>query len=273
MTHSKYFKINEVSKLYNIGIDSLRYYEEIGLISPIRGENNYRYYSFDDLMRLNIIREYRSLNFSFAQIKETLKGHSLNSTIDILKAEHETLTKEISSLRQKKKTIEQRIKNIQFFTQDTPIGEICIKELPSFKCLHISYDEVHQDNIDYYISDYLHTHSIDISNFIGRYDLYRLDISKLYSETEYSVKEALIVNNAMRITPDYSTPAGKYLVINYNSPSSQSLKYTDLLLDYAVSHNIKLTDDIFEICIFDLYDTSIKAEYLTSIWIRIQPSV
>ena len=29
-----YYKINEISKLYNIGVDSLRYYEEIGIHDP-----------------------------------------------------------------------------------------------------------------------------------------------------------------------------------------------------------------------------------------------
>ena len=32
----KYFKIGEISKLYGIGVDSIRYYEEIGLIKPER---------------------------------------------------------------------------------------------------------------------------------------------------------------------------------------------------------------------------------------------
>ena len=31
-----YYKINEISKLYNIGQDSLRYYEELGILHPMR---------------------------------------------------------------------------------------------------------------------------------------------------------------------------------------------------------------------------------------------
>ena len=39
MRHLKpYFRIGELSALYHIGVDSLRYYEEIGLISPKRSE-------------------------------------------------------------------------------------------------------------------------------------------------------------------------------------------------------------------------------------------
>lgn len=31
-----YYKINEISKLYNIGVDSIRYYEELGILHPKR---------------------------------------------------------------------------------------------------------------------------------------------------------------------------------------------------------------------------------------------
>ena len=41
----KYYKINEIAKLYNIKSDSLRYYEEVGLICPMRSKSNYRLYT------------------------------------------------------------------------------------------------------------------------------------------------------------------------------------------------------------------------------------
>ena len=41
----KYFRIGEISRLYDIGVDSIRYYEEIGIIKPERSESGYRRYS------------------------------------------------------------------------------------------------------------------------------------------------------------------------------------------------------------------------------------
>ena len=37
----EYYTVSEISRLYGIGIDSLRYYEKIGALSPRRGEENY----------------------------------------------------------------------------------------------------------------------------------------------------------------------------------------------------------------------------------------
>ena len=51
----KYFKIGEISRMYHIGTDSLRYYEKIGILRPKRGENQYRLYRMEDIWRLNVI--------------------------------------------------------------------------------------------------------------------------------------------------------------------------------------------------------------------------
>lgn len=54
---SKYFMISEFAKLRNININSLRYYEKIGLLKPayIDEQTNYRYYSPEQLYVLNQI--------------------------------------------------------------------------------------------------------------------------------------------------------------------------------------------------------------------------
>ena len=72
-----YYKISEISKLYDIGVDSLRYYERLGILTPKRDTNGYRLYNLTDLYKLNIIRDLRALNFSMTQIKDYLDKQSL----------------------------------------------------------------------------------------------------------------------------------------------------------------------------------------------------
>ena len=76
----QYFKIGEISKLYQIGVDSLRYYEELGLLTPKRGKNGYRLYRLDDIWRLNVIRDLRGLGFSMERIREYLTNRSIDTT-------------------------------------------------------------------------------------------------------------------------------------------------------------------------------------------------
>ena len=44
MTKERYYTIGEIAKMYHLGVDTLRYYEEKGILEPIRGQNGYRYF-------------------------------------------------------------------------------------------------------------------------------------------------------------------------------------------------------------------------------------
>ena len=84
-----YYKISEISKLYSIGQDSLRYYERLGILNPKRDKNKYRMYSLKDIYKLNLIRDLRNLNFSMAQIKDYLDHQTVENTLNILCREDE----------------------------------------------------------------------------------------------------------------------------------------------------------------------------------------
>lgn len=67
------FKIGEISKLSGFSPSGIRFFEEAGVISPVRGKNKkYREYSLSDLQRLLICRKYRECGFSLQESVELL---------------------------------------------------------------------------------------------------------------------------------------------------------------------------------------------------------
>ena len=86
-----YYKINEISKLYNIGVDSIRYYEELGILHPKRASNGYRQYTTNDIHRLNVIRDLRSLGFSMQSIKAYLENQSISSSLAFMEKEEKII--------------------------------------------------------------------------------------------------------------------------------------------------------------------------------------
>ncbi len=68
------FKIGDFSKLSQVSVRKLRYYEEMGLLKPIEVDRftSYRYYSVDQLPRLNRILALKDLGFSLEQITQLL---------------------------------------------------------------------------------------------------------------------------------------------------------------------------------------------------------
>ena len=51
---------------------TIRYYEDIGLLTPDRSENGYRDYSTDDVHRLRFLQRSRSLGFSVEECRQLL---------------------------------------------------------------------------------------------------------------------------------------------------------------------------------------------------------
>lgn len=64
--------IGEVSKKYDIGIETLRYYDKIGLLT-VKRKNNNRYYTEDDIRKLNYIISMKELMFTLEEIKRILE--------------------------------------------------------------------------------------------------------------------------------------------------------------------------------------------------------
>jgi effector-binding domain-containing protein len=70
------FKIGEFSKLSQVPVKTLRYYDEIDLLKPAKVDDftGYRFYSAEQLPRLNRILALKDLDLSLAQIGELLDG-------------------------------------------------------------------------------------------------------------------------------------------------------------------------------------------------------
>jgi len=79
----KRYSISEVSKQFNVSTNKLRFYEKKLLIKPKRDtENNYRYYTEDDLIKLQAILLYRLLNIPLEDINTILKYEDSYNMLD-----------------------------------------------------------------------------------------------------------------------------------------------------------------------------------------------
>lgn len=67
------FKIKEVSKKTGLSIDTLRYYDKMGIVSPSRHENGYRYYNDTDIVKLEYAVVMKYAMFSLDDIKSMIQ--------------------------------------------------------------------------------------------------------------------------------------------------------------------------------------------------------
>lgn len=68
------YTIGEISKIVNISTDTLRYYDEIGLLKPVQIDtfSKYRYYSDDQVKYILLIMELKQYGFTLDEIKNLM---------------------------------------------------------------------------------------------------------------------------------------------------------------------------------------------------------
>ncbi|UUX33793.1 MerR family transcriptional regulator [Fundicoccus culcitae] len=106
-------KIGEVSQLTGINIDTLRYYDRIGLVSPIR-QGKHRHYQASDIETLEMIQVLKAGLFSLDEILELLK---LDDKYQTLESVYQIELDDLSNIKQlvtnKTQLIDEKIASLQ----------------------------------------------------------------------------------------------------------------------------------------------------------------
>lgn len=108
------YSIQQASALAQVPASTIRYYEKIALIPPIkRNAQQYRIFDDKDIELFNLIRCFRNLGMSIDDIKEHLSATDLtNETIDteaILRDHKQKLIEQIDMLHHYIAEIDEKI--------------------------------------------------------------------------------------------------------------------------------------------------------------------
>jgi MerR family transcriptional regulator, thiopeptide resistance regulator len=101
--------VKQLSKLASVTPRTLHHYDEIGLLKPSRvGENGYRYYGEDAVLRLQQILFYRELDIPLDDIKKIM-GRRDFDVLGALHSHKEALQKQVARLNRLIHTVDNTI--------------------------------------------------------------------------------------------------------------------------------------------------------------------
>lgn len=248
----KYFTIGEISKLFNLPIKTLRYYDERGLVKPayINKENNYRYYSVEQFIVFDVIKNSKMMGMSLEEIKSIIDVNlSLENTLDLIDKQTKLLEKRISELSQIKNSME-RVRNNIVDALKYNNNAIFTKYNEERK--YISYGIMSKTVDELEIN--LRKVILDIEN--KRKEVY----SSFGTSTSFELfkSENKIVSNDIRYFIEYDEdidnydilPKGQYLCIVLDDNSNNKEPYYRKLVDYIIDNNIEIAGDFNETWIF-----------------------
>ena len=106
-----HFTIGQLSQRSGVKIETVRYYEKIGLLPPPpRTEGGHRAYTGDHVGRLTFIRRSRELGFSLNAIRQLLElvdgGYGCGEFREIAKAQLKDIRAKIDDLQRMEETLD-----------------------------------------------------------------------------------------------------------------------------------------------------------------------
>ncbi|GMQ62231.1 MerR family transcriptional regulator [Vallitalea maricola] len=266
------FSIGEMSKLYNISIKTLRYYDEIGLFKPIKvnEDSGYRYYSHEQFEQLNTIKYLKFLGVPLKEIKDYLEIRDIDHYLKMLNKEKDIVTEKIKILEKITKRLDNQIEEINQVKKIDKIGIVHIKDIPERKI--ISLKEEINSNLELELSlrklENLSKKKLPI--VIGRVgvtlsmDNIINNIYRNYNSVFILLEEDMDSDMITTLKP------GKYASIYYRAcDHKESPKYYEMILEYLKNNGYKINGDSIERVIINEYKSNNAHDYLTEIQIPV----
>ncbi len=110
------FKIGVFSRVSQVSVKMLRHYDDLGLLKPVFVDewSGYRYYSLEQLSRLNRILAFKDLGFSLEQIAEMLNKNLRPEQIrEILRVRHAEARQRVQEEQARLNRVEARLRQIE----------------------------------------------------------------------------------------------------------------------------------------------------------------
>ncbi len=267
------FSIGEVSKLFNINIRTLRYYDGIGLLKPTRVDEKtgYRYYSTKDFERLNTIKYLRALNMSLDNIALFFENKDISVMEELLKTQKEQIKKNIEELCRIRTKIDSRL--IQLTEAECAQKEqITVKELEKRRVAILRKEIAVTDDLELPIRELESLHHLDSVIFLGKVGV-SIDLDRLLNKEFGSFSSIFVLvepsdeleGGGSGLYTDSYLEAGAYLSIYFQGTHTQAPEYYEKLLVYANQNNYEICGDSVEITLIDAGLTNDTSSYVTEL--------
>ena len=253
----EYYTIGEISKIFKISTDTLRFYDKIHLIKPwMIGKNGYRYYSKAQFEIISTTLLLRSIGTPISKLHSIL-NHQDASLIEFeLLRYRDEIDEKISTLLYQKTRTDLFYENIKDTCYDE---EITVRELPRFWLLSKEF-ALKNDELD--IEEIAKTNSstrgdwISLANIISTIDKSDLLKGDYHSYKKYGfISEYPCDTNKKDVLEIIESKV--YVCCNAKINRIDHIdidRIYDKMVDFIKKNNYMITGDTIERNVLDLYN-------------------
>lgn len=239
--------IGKMAKLNQITVQTLRYYEKIGLMEPaiVDAASNYRYYHITQSAKLDMIQYMKCLGMSLDAIKLYFEHKDIESFSSLLLEQEDWIDHRVNELNAMKMAAKQYRHNIGRYMQAPTSGLIRLEDMKERRIF--SYDsgmnfyESGMDTWEYMIrglKEQVAVAHLPMVKFCNVGSIMRRD--RVKKRLFYSTEIFIFVDEPEETTE--ILPAGTYLTIHFDD-FYREMEYGNRLLDYAERKGYEVIGD------------------------------
>ena len=251
--------IQEFSKISGIESSTLRYWDEIGIFSPLGRDpdNNYRHYSTAQLLALNFVTSLSALDIPLKKIAELREERDPQGFLELLEKLEKEMDMEMRNLRERYSIIHARrdLINQGIKVDESEISVMTLEDMPMILWPRNEYNG--EDTFLNPLSDFIvHTGDLHINLSFpvgGRYD----DIDSFKNNP-------CCPDNFISIDPigTYTRRAGNYLVGFARGYYGDFGDLPDRMAAYAQEKSIKIKGPMYALYLHEEICTKDPSQYL-----------
>lgn len=265
------FTIGEISKLFQIDIRTLRYYDDIDLFKPATVDHltNYRYYSVDQFEQLNTILYLKALGIPLKDIKLFLDDREIDHILTLLKEQQRRTEEKIEEYQRIRAKIKSRIEQIEDASNKEELYKIREVEFPQRVMVLLKQNIHKSDNLDMPIRLLENSTKMKSTIFLGKVGL-SISINRLMQSKfdEYDSIFVIVEQESARSSSEVEEkiwPKGTYITIRFAGTHEDAAPYYRKLLDYIKEKGYSLIEDALEITYIDYGLTGDPSQFVTEI--------
>ena len=261
-----YLSIQEFSNLSGVEASTLRYWDEIGLFSPLMRDpvNNYRYYSTVQLLALNFVTTLSELGIPLKTIATLRESRDPDDMLELLEKQEKQMDMEMRDLRKRYSIIHARreLINMGVRANESDIL-ICNKEeTPMYLWPRNEYGEgdTFIEPLAAYVNWTAENH-INLSFPVGGY----------YDNMESFLDSPKKPNHFISIDPvgSHMQKAGDYLIGYARGYYAELGDLPERMLAFAKENSLNLTGPVYTVYLLDEICTKDTSYYLAQSYVAV----
>lgn len=259
----QFYQIHELAKLFDLCPDTLRYYEEKGLLHPVRGENRYRMYGIQDVCTLNIIRALRELKIPTRAIRAYLERRSVGETLSLLDREEALLRRRMAELEAALEEARARRARLEQY-RAAEDGRVFFRREEARPYVFLEEDIILEKEIDFLLKKLEHRHQ-DYLKIIGSQCMGAAVDEEWLSRGVYNHFSRVFFLTEPGLPHDDALPAGEYACLYYRGAYDHLEEHCGVLLAGIAAAGRRPAGPPLELYRVDAHDTNREEEYVTEL--------